>query len=266
MGKETNKISALFSVALTEGRKILSAYVMPGFPSYNATFEVLKAASDAGVDLIELGIPFSDPLADGPVIQKSAQVSIANGITPARVLEIANEITRKFPLPLIAMGYYNSFLNGLGEGFMDDLAQSGISGLIIPDLSYEESAIVAENAKSKNISLVMLIAPTSDDERIKRISALSSDFSYCVSVTGVTGARRSFVTEEMKAFFQRVRKNSSKPFVVGFGISDPESAREISRFSDGIVVGSALLERISNGSKQIYESAYDFLKSLRAAL
>ncbi|MGC8595785.1 MAG: tryptophan synthase subunit alpha [Candidatus Kryptoniota bacterium] len=263
----TNKISNLISASLRNKHKILSAYIMPGFPDYNSTFKICRAAMDAGVDFIELGIPFSDPLADGVVIQKSAQVAIGNGITPRKVLEIADEVTRKFPLPVIAMGYYNSFLNGIGHEFMSELARCGVSGLIIPDLSYEESSTVAENAKANEISLVMLIAPTSDDERIKKISQLSSDFCYCVSVTGVTGVRKSLVTEEVRGFLQRVRKNSLKPFVVGFGISNPESAREISLFSDGIVVGSALLERVSaDGGLHVYENAYEFLKSLRDAL
>lgn len=261
-----NKITELISNALKENRKILSAYIMPGFPDYQATFEIFRGAFDAGVDLIELGIPFSDPLADGLVIQRSAQVAIGNGITPRMVLEIAGELAQKFPVPVIAMGYYNSFLNGIGKNFMSELARCSVSGLIIPDLSYEESNVVFENARTNEISLVMLIAPTSDDQRIRKISHLSTDFNYCVSVTGVTGARKSLVTDEMKAFLKRVRRNSLKPFVVGFGISNPETAREISLLSDGVVVGSALLERVSVGGKDVYKNTYEFLKSLRDVL
>lgn len=247
---------------------------MPGFPKADShpgadapmaqTLKILRSAEKAGVDVVELGVPFSDPLADGPVIQSAAQVAIENGITPAKILNIVENFRRESNLPIILMGYMNSFLNGIGNDSPRRLA-SGVDGIIIPDLSLEESASVRKETEDAGLSLVLLAAPTSTDQRIVKISESSSDFVYCVSVTGVTGARGNFVNSEMTDFLKRIRKFSKKPFVVGFGISTPETANEISKYSDGIVVGSALIQKISDLDRG-EEAAYEFLKSLRTAI
>lgn len=249
------------------GKKLLSAYLMPGFPRRDSTLRVLKSAEAAGVDFVELGIPFSDPLADGPVIQKAAQTAIGNGITPMNILSVVKEFRGGSQLPIILMGYVNSFLNGIGEDFAVRLRDAGADGVIIPDLSLEESEKFKEDIVAAGLSIVFLVAPTSGDDRIAQVDHATTDFSYCVSVTGVTGARKNLVSGEVTEFLQRVRSIASKPFVVGFGISTPETAHDISRFSDGIVVGSALLQAISRASSgKEGESAFEFLKSLRAAI
>jgi len=240
---------------------------MPGFPHADSTKGILISAEKAGVDFVELGVPFSDPLADGPVIQTAAQVSIENGTTPAKILELVKVFRKESQLPIILMGYMNSFMNGIGNNFPERLSSAGIDGVIIPDLSLEESAVVRKDVEQAGLSFVLLAAPTSTDERIEKISEASSDFVYCVSVTGVTGARKNLVSDEVTDFLKRVRKFSQKPFVVGFGISTPETAKEISIYSDGIVVGSALLQKISSahhGEETDY--AFDFLRTLRAAI
>ncbi|MCL4539919.1 MAG: tryptophan synthase subunit alpha [Bacteroidetes bacterium] len=240
---------------------------MPGFPRSDSTLGVLKSAEAAGADFVELGIPFSDPLADGPVIQQASQTAIENGITPKIVLELVRKFRVDSQLPIILMGYMNSFLNGIGEDFPEKLSEAGVDGVIIPDLSLEESYVVREKIEKAGLSLVLLIAPTSSRERIKKIDDATSDLIYCVSVTGVTGARRNLVNNEVTEFLGRVRTLSTKPFVVGFGISTPEAAKEISRFSDGVVVGSALLQCISGAPEGAEgQSAFEFLRSLRTAI
>ena len=248
-------------------RKLLSAYIMPGFPNAGLTMEILKSVEKAGVDFVELGIPFSDPLADGPVIQRAAQVAIENGMTPRKILEFVEKFRTESSLPVILMGYINSFLNGIGKNFAEKLRTVGVDGVIIPDLSLEESTEVHNQVEGACLSLVLLSAPTSSNERIKKIDEASSDFVYCVSVTGVTGARKDLVSGEVIDFLKRVRQHSQKPFVVGFGISTPETAKQISDYSDGIVVGSALLQQISSAPPgKEAKFAYDFLKSLRTAI
>ena len=240
---------------------------MPGFPKPDSTLGILKSAEEAGVDFAELGIPFSDPLADGPVIQQASQVAIDNGITPSSILEFVKKFREFSQLPVILMGYMNSFLNGIGKGFARELSNAGVDGVVIPDLSLEESADVRKAVEDAGLSFVLLIAPTSSNERIEEISETTTDFSYCVSVTGVTGARRDLVSGEVRDFLKRVRKYSGKPFVVGFGISTPETAGEISKYSDGIVVGSALLQQISKAPQgEEANFAYEFLKNLRTAI
>lgn len=229
--------------------------------------EILKSAEKAGVDFVELGIPFSDPLADGPVIQKAAQVAIGNGQTPKKILEFVAKFRSESSLPIILMGYINSFLNGIGKDFAEKLRIVGADGVIIPDLSLEESGELREQIERACLSLVLLSAPTSSDERIKRIDKASSDFVYCVSVTGVTGARKDLVSDDVTEFLKRVRRLSEKPFVVGFGISTPETAEKISEYAGGIVVGSALLQQISSAPRgQEAEFTFRFLRSLRTAI
>ena len=218
-------------------RKLLSAYIMPGFPQADSTMKILESVEKAGVDFVELGVPFSDPLADGPVIQDAAQVAIANGISPKKIVDIVTTFRKRSELPIILMGYMNSFLNGIGNDFPKKIKSAGVDGVIIPDLSLEESGSVHKVIEDAGLSLVLLAAPTSTDERIKKISEAASDFVYCVSVTGVTGARKNLINDEVIDFLKRVRKSTRKPFVVGFGISTGETAREVSKYSDGIVVG-----------------------------
>ncbi|MFZ1083039.1 MAG: tryptophan synthase subunit alpha [Candidatus Kryptoniota bacterium] len=264
-----NRIRQLISSISENGRqkKLLSAYIMPGFPRADVTIEILKSAEKAGADFVELGVPFSDPLADGPVIQKAAQVAIENGQTPKTILELVEKFRKVSALPIILMGYTNSFLNGIGKNFAEKLRAAGVDGVIIPDLSLEESMEIRGQIEYAGLSFVLLSAPTSTDDRIKKISETATDFVYCVSVTGVTGARKNLVSSDVIDFLKRVRKLSQKPFVVGFGISTPETAKEISNYSDGIVVGSALLQQISSAPRgEEPKFAYEFLKSLRTAI
>ncbi|MCI0405450.1 MAG: tryptophan synthase subunit alpha [candidate division Zixibacteria bacterium] len=231
-----NRIPAFWK----KGKKALVPFVTAGFPSKSFTPEIVLALTESGADMVELGVPFSDPLADGPTIQTSSQIALQNGVRLGDIFRMAEQIRTKSEIPLLLMGYFNPlFAYGL-ERFAKDASTAGVDGLIVPDLPPEEGKELSKNCRRRNLSLVYLIAPTTPPERISKIASASSDFSYCVSLTGVTGARKK-TSAELKDFLLSVRMKTKKPFVVGFGLSTPEQVREVGRFSDGVVVGSALV-------------------------
>lgn len=227
---------------------------------------ILGALSAAGADLIEVGIPFSDPLADGKTIQHSSEVALKNGVTLPKILSLIKEFRKSSEVPILLMGYFNPILQfGITE-FTREAAKAGVDGLIIPDLPPEESGDFVRASKETGLSNVFLIAPTSDDARIRLIDSVSTDVSYCVSVTGVTGARSSWGTNgSHDAFFQRVKRETKKPFVVGFGIATSEHVRSVWRYADGAVVGSALIDRIGDArnAEEAAREAGMFFTSLR---
>ncbi|MGH8004168.1 MAG: tryptophan synthase subunit alpha [Limisphaerales bacterium] len=224
-----------------KGKKALVPFVTAGFPKRNFTPEIVWALSESGADMVELGIPFSDPLADGPTIQASSQAALRNGVGIGGIFRMTEKIRVKSDIPLLLMGYYNPlFAYGL-DRFTQDASNSGVDGLSIPDLPPEEGGELSKNCRRWNLSLVYLIAPTTPADRISKIASASSDFSYCVSVTGVTGERKK-TSAELKDFLLSVRMRTKKPFVVGFGISTPEQVRQVAPYSDGVVVGSALVK------------------------
>ena len=229
----------------TTGKPLLIPYITPEFPVKDATVPVMQSLAAAGAGMIEVGIPFSDPLADGPVIQHSSEIAIRNGATLRRVLDLVASARRSLTLPILLMGYANPILKYGVPRFCADAAAAGADGLIIPDLPPEESGELRAESAKHGLSTVFLMAPTSTDERIRFIDGCSSDFSYCVSVTGVTGARTSFGTD-FDSFLGRVKKNAQKPFVVGFGIRSAEQVQQIAPYACGAVVGSALLQHIAD--------------------
>ncbi len=259
-----NRISQVFQKLQTHNKKAIVPYITPEFPVQGTTVPLILALESSGASMIELGVPFSDPLADGPTIQHSSDVAIRNGVNVQKVFELVKEARKKTEIPLILMGYVNPLLNYGMERFFSDANNAGVDGMIIPDLPPEESDDYRMLAKKFGISTVFLIAPTSSDERIRFIDGLSPDFTYCVSVTGVTGARSSF-SDGIEQFISRVKKNTKKPFVVGFGIKNKEQVREISQLSDGVVVGSALLQEIAEKTsiEEAVSAAKKFILSLQ---
>ncbi len=214
--------------------------------------------------MIEVGIPFSDPLADGPVIQHSSETAIANGATVSLILDRVREAREKTGIPIILMGYINPILRYGMENFLREAHDAGVDGVIIPDLPPEESGEFRTLSRRYGVSNVFLIAPTTTDERIAVIDALSTDFSYCVSVTGVTGSPLS-EQNSLSLFLDRVRRNTKKPFVVGFGISTKDQVDRIVRSADGVVIGSALVSAIGTARSvpEAAETAASFLSSVR---
>jgi tryptophan synthase alpha chain len=223
------------------GHKALIAYVTVGYPSIEDTLKVVPRLANSGVDIVELGIPFSDPLADGITIQKASFQALQNGITPETCLKVARHLREKTDVPLVFMTYYNPvFSYGLRE-FVAECAKCGIDGLIIPDLPPEEGAELQAITQVAGLDLIYLLAPNSSEERIKLVAERSRGFIYLVSVTGVTGARKD-LPPNLSAFAARVRTVTRQPLCIGFGISRPEQAIKIASLADGIIVGSRLIQ------------------------
>ncbi len=261
-----HRIEKKFIELRTSNRKALIPYMTPEYPLRGCTLPVLRALDRAGADLIEIGIPFSDPLADGPTIQHSSMVAIGNGVTVSGIFASVREFRVESQTPVIAMGYSNSLLQYGIEDFCRDAVEAGIDGIIVPDLPPEEAENLRTCAKATGLGVIFLIAPTSSPERIRLLDELSTDYLYCVSITGVTGSRHDFGHDQnFLNFMNDVRHNTTKPFVVGFGISTREDVERIWRHADGVVVGSALIGTLRNcrSVEEAATSAGTFVKSLR---
>ncbi len=261
-----NRIEQTFQQLKKSGRKALIPYITPEFPIQGSTLPLLNSLVEGGADLIEVGIPFSDPLADGETIQHSSETALKNGVNIRFILEKVSQFRAKSDVPILLMGYINPLLRYGLENFFADCASHGVDGVIIPDLPPEEAAEVIRISQAHDISNVFLIAPTTPPERIRRIDELSTHFSYCVSVTGVTGVRaRHLQNGAFERFLSTVRTNVRKRFVVGFGITTKEDVATVWNHADGAVVGSALISKIAVAStlEQLTSEAKHFLRSLR---
>ena len=262
MNRIRNKFEALRGI----GKKALIPYITPEFPMTGITVPLLGALEEAGADMIEIGIPFSDPLADGETIQHSSELALRNGASIGVILQAVREFRKGSELPLLLMGYMNPILRFGAEKFLIACHDAGVDGVIIPDLPPEEATQFKEWSGRHHVSNVFLIAPTTPAPRIRQIDDLSTDFSYCVSITGVTGARTRLGDEGAFAqFMQTVCANVKKAFVVGFGISKPEHVANVWRYADGAVVGSALVKVLGScrSPGEATAAAKQFLLSLR---
>ena len=248
-------------------RKLLIPFFTAGFPTLNKSLDLIATAIDSGADFIEIGIPFSDPLADGPEIQYSSYAALKNGITMKKILSMVETIRKKSEVPLILMGYYNPILTYGEQKFMSDAKSAGVDGLIVPDLSIEEAANYKKLAEHDNLSTIFLVSPTSTDDRIERIEKYCSDFVYAVTVTGVTGAGKVFDSTTDK-YLKGLRKVLKKKFVAGFGVSSAETAKRLAIYSDGIVIGSKLVSLIRENKdhKQAIKKVEKLLKQIRKAI
>jgi len=258
-------------------RKLLIPFVTAGYPSKARCLDLLKACAAGGADRIELGIPFSDPLADGPVIQATSQAALDGGTTLADAFAIAEKFRER---PLLFMGYYNPILQFGLPRFFGRAARAGVAGAVVPDLPPEESAEARAAASKAGLPLIFLCAPTTTDARVRLIDRLSRDFIYLVSMKGVTGAqlRRpaghgggsrasqgvAGLSNGVGAFVKRVRRLTKRPLCVGFGIATPAQAREVAAAADGVIVGSALLRIVRDGGTA--RDVERFVGSLRRAI
>ncbi len=245
------------------GYQALIAYITVGYPDIEATPEIAAALADSGCDIIELGIPFSDPLADGATIQKSSYQALQQGTTPQVCLEVAKQLRQKLAIPLVFMTYYNPVLNFGLEAFCQSCNRAGINGLIVPDLPTEEGAELEAITQKHDLDLIYLLAPTSTEKRIAAVAERSRGFIYLVSLTGVTGARDT-LPSELEGFVERVRQKAKQPLCVGFGVSNPEQAKRIAAIADGIIVGSRLIQLIEKDTT--LASLRSFVSSLREVL
>lgn len=246
--------------------KALITYITSGDPSLNDTMDLVLTMEKAGADIIELGIPYSDPLADGPVIQRASTRALSKGINVDSIFSMVLKLRCKTEIPLAFLVYYNTmFAYGI-EKFLNRCKDCGIDGLIIPDLPLEERRILNEMMKDYPIDLIALVAPTSCD-RIKEIVKEGRGFIYCISSKGVTGTRKTF-DEDLGDFIEEVRKYSKIPLAIGFGISDVESIRELKGLADGLIVGSKIIKEIEKGIKlgNIEGRVFELVKSLKQAI
>lgn len=254
-----NRITDVFR----PGYKALIGYITAGYPDINATPEIALALAESGCDIIEMGIPFSDPLADGATIQKSSYEALIKGTTPQACLDMAAEVRKKVHVPLLFMTYYNPVLNYGLQRFCRNCVEAGINGLIVPDLPPEEGTELEMATIENGLDLVYLLAPTSTDNRIATIAERSRGFIYMVSLTGVTGARDT-LPSELEEFVSRVRHKASQPLCVGFGIATPEHAERVAAIADGVIVGSRIIQLIEEDRS--LENLKLFIESLRKAL
>jgi tryptophan synthase alpha chain len=255
-------IAAMFAAAKAQKRTAFLPYYPIGYPTYDDSLDAITAMAGAGVDGFEIGMPFSDPLADGPTIQAATQIALENGITVKRCIGAVRDLRdRGLDQPMLLMGYLNPVLAYGVDAFARDAKAAGADGLILPDLPPEEAALVGEACALEGLALVFFLAPTSNAGRIALVAEQANGFIYLVSVTGVTGARAE-LPPDLREFVARVRAQTDKPLVMGFGISQPEQARLMSEIVDGFIVGSALVRA---GGENI-AAVRDLAASLRAAL
>jgi tryptophan synthase alpha chain len=239
-----SRIAETFAQLKAEGRIAVMPYLMVGFPDRDSAIELAPALEAAGADLFELGVPFSDPLADGATIQRASEQALANGVRLPFCLEtVASLRARGVRAPLVLMGYFNPFLRYGLRRLAADAAAAGVDGLIIPDLPPEEAGECHALCRAAGLDLIFFVAPTTPDERIVEIARLASGFIYCVSLTGVTGARRE-LWEGLPDFLDRVRRFTDLPLVVGFGISSAAHVRQVGAHAEGAIVASALINAI----------------------
>jgi tryptophan synthase alpha chain len=252
----------IFELFMKGNSKVLNVYFTAGYPQLNSTIEVMKALQQYGAGIIELGMPYSDPLADGPVIQHSSSVALANGMTIAKLFEQLKDFRKDISIPVILMGYMNPVLQYGFEKFCADAAAVGIDGLILPDLpEYEFETEYETIIKKYNLDFVFLVTPETSDERIKKLDSLSSGFLYAVSSSSTTGSEKKGV--DTAAYLQKLRNLKLKnPILVGFGISDKASFDAVCQLADGAIIGSAYIKALEN-SQDVNATTKTFLSSIR---
>ncbi len=255
-----SRISKVFKQLKKTGKKALIPYIMAGDPTLNATKRFVIDLERAGADIIELGVPFTDPLADGPTIQRASERALKQRVTLKKVLPLVSKIRQSTRIPIILMTYYNPVFKFGTEAFVKEAVRVGVDGVIVPDLIPDEADDFIDSARRHGLDTIFLLAPTSTEDRIKRVSRASTGFIYYVSITGITGAKLS-VNKSMKKTLHLIKTLAKKPIAVGFGISNPEDASTVAALADGVIVGSAIVRLIAEG-----KDIKDFVKNLRKAI
>ncbi len=260
-------VSERFHSLRQAGQCALIPFITAGDPDLATTEKAIKVLAESGADFIELGVPYSDPLADGPTIQAAATRALSRGVTLENVLDIVRRVSGEIAAPIILFTYYNPIFYRGVDAFMQLVAAAGVKGLVIPDLPLEESDAVLAAATANGLELTLLVAPTSPMERIEAIAKASQGFIYLVSVTGVTGARTT-VASRVGDLLPKLRSVTDKPIGVGFGVSDPEQAKTLKDWgADGVIVGSAVVKRLAEGTpEEALQAVADFCKAIKAAI
>ena len=241
-----NRIKKIFQ---NRSEKVIP-FLTAGYPSKETTVKMVLAAEESGAAMVELGMPFSDPLADGLIIQEANLIAIENGVNLQWILEVVAEIRKQSEIPLALMGYINPVIKYGVDKFIKDCKNAGVDGLIIPDLPLEEAEEIVKLANESKICIILLVAPNTANERIREISKMAETLIYCVAILGITGGKGAHKTE-LKKYLKRVEEFSNCPFVVGFGIKERADVIEINRMAHGAVVGSAIIERLKNCNEPV---------------
>ena len=262
-----DRIAQKFRQIDREGRTGVMPFLTAGFPDVNTTLELVPALAQAGADCIELGVPFSDPLADGVTVQASSFQALKNGVTLDTCIKLVDQLRNQVPdMPLILMGYYNPILSYGTARFGEEAQRAGVDGVIIPDLPPDESGPLREECEPRGIHIIPLLAPTSTDARIEKVCRTASSFIYCVSLTGVTGARDELPPGVFQ-FLERVRRHTDLPLALGFGISRREHVEAVGGHAQAVMVGSALVRVITDSpSEELIERAQKFVWELNGAI
>jgi len=258
-----NRIDLKFIELRKKHKKAFIAFIMAGDPSLGVTKKLVHELSRSGADIIELGVPFSDPIADGPTIQKASCRGLKSKTSLIKVFNLVKDVRLEMQTPIVFLIYYNLVFHYGIEKFVKDAVDSGVDGIVIPDLSLEESKELREAAKKYKFAVIHLLAPTSSDERVKKVSEASTGFIYYVSLTGTTGARIG-LPEGLSSSIKSIKRITDKPVCVGFGISTPGHVREIQKIADGAIVGSAIVKVIEKNikKKNLVKEVGKFVKRL----
>ncbi|HXX57282.1 MAG TPA: tryptophan synthase subunit alpha [Thermodesulfovibrionales bacterium] len=257
-----NRIEATFKKLRRQHKKAFIPYIMAGDPSPEKTRETVLLFARCGADLVELGVPFTDPLADGPTIQRAAERALQAAVTLRTVIGLVRELRKDTEIPLILMTYYNPVYKYGDAMFVRDAVEAGVDGVIIPDLPVDEAGDLMRLSKEAGLATIFLLAPTSTEDRMKKAAKASQGFIYYVSMTGITGSRLS-VDASLKESLEAVRRLTKKPVAVGFGISTPEEAVSVAEFADGIIVGSALVKRLHEAPEGLEEFVLELRRAIR---
>lgn len=261
-----NRIDERFQYLREQGKKAVIPFITAGDPDLSSTIDLVINLEEAGADIIELGIPYSDPVADGVVIQASSQRALKKGAKISKIMDIVKKIRKKSSIPLVYLVYYNSIFKYGMEKFMKQCNEVGIDGLIIPDLPIEEREEINNIANKYNVYLIPLVAPTSK-ERIKKITQSSKGFVYCVAVNGTTGTRNKINTN-IEEYMDVVKSYTNMPKALGFGISNAEMAKKLAPYCDGIIVGSAVIKKIAEGKnlEESLQKVKSFVGEIKSAI
>lgn len=256
-----SKINDTFKRLKKQNKKAFIPYVMAGYPSLERTREIMLLFEECGADIVELGVPFSDPLADGPTIQRASEMALKNGVTLRKVISHVKDLRQVTQIPIVLMTYFNPVFKYRLEYFVRDAKDAGVDGVIIPDLPPDEAEDFIMLSREAVLDTIFLLAPTSTEDRIKKITKVSSGFIYYVSITGITGANL-LLDGSMELLISKIKKYTSKPIAVGFGVSTPVEALAVADVSDGVIVGSAIVKRLQGSHSDLRS----YLISLREAI
>jgi len=262
-----NRIDAKFSVLRRNKKKAFIVFITAGDPNLAVTEKLIYAFDRIGVDIIELGVPFSDPLADGPTIQAASERSLKHHVSLEKILQLVKKVRKRTDIPIVLMTYYNPVFHYGEESFIKKTSQCGVDGLIVPDLPPEEGETLIRLAKGSGLATIFFLSPTTTAQRIQSVVKKSTGFIYFVSLTGVTGARTQ-IPKEIAVQVKKAKRYTSKPICVGFGISTPAQVKSVGRIADGVIIGSAIVNAIkkNRGKKTLVRNVSRFVSGLKGAV